>query len=165
MRYDTLPASQGSATYGAYLTAKRARPATLFVGGNDGMLHGFSAKNGQEQIAYVPKAVIPDLPKLSDPSYAHHYFVDGSPFTGDLDVAASGNPADWRTFLVGSLGAGGKGYFVLNVTQPGSKDGTVASTFTTANATNLVVLDRTLNPSQALASPSDDEDIGHIYEP
>ena len=162
--YVDAPASNYSFTgYKSFSTAQRNRLPMIYVGGNDGMLHGFSAKNGQEQIAYVPKAVIPDLPKLSDPSYAHHYFVDGSPFTGDLDVAASGNPAAWRTFLVGSLGAGGKGYFVLDVTQPGSKDGSVASTFTTANANNLVVLDRTLNPSQVLTSPSDDEDIGHIF--
>jgi type IV pilus assembly protein PilY1 len=157
------PSNYSFAGYKSFSSAQRNRLPMIYVGGNDGMLHGFSAKNGQEQLAYVPKAVIPDLPKLSDPSYTHHYFVDGSPFTGDLDVAASGNPPDWRTFLVGSLGAGGKGYFVLDVTQPGSKDGSVASTFTTTNASNLVVQDRTLNPSQTLVSPSDDEDIGHIF--
>lgn len=54
----------------------------------------------------------------------HQYYVDGSPFTGDVDIANTpdGNhEPDWRTLLVGSLGAGGKGFFILDVTKPGPK--------------------------------------------
>ncbi|AVO42112.1 PilC/PilY family type IV pilus protein [Simplicispira suum] len=160
---DAPPSNYFFTGYKAFSALHRDRLPMIYVGGNDGMLHGFSAKTGQEQIAYVPKAVIPELKKLSDPGYSHRYFVDGSPFTGDANVAAVGNPSDWRTLLVGTLGAGGKGYFILDVTQPGSKDGSVASTFTTGNAASLVVLDRTLHPSEPLTSPSDDEDIGHIF--
>lgn len=148
--------------YKSFSTTFRNRLPMLYVGGNDGMLHGFSAKDGKEQIAYIPKAVIPDLPKLSDPGYSHRYFVDGSPFTGDLKTD-TGPTAVWRTYLVGSLGAGGKGYFILDVTEPGSKDGSVATTFTTGNAASLVVMDRTLNPSDPLTVGSEDEDIGHIF--
>ena len=56
----------------------------LYVGGNDGMLHGFAAANGEEKIAYVPRGVIPSLTLLTDPAYnnKHKYFVDGSPMTG-----------------------------------------------------------------------------------
>ena len=135
----------------------------IYVGGNDGMLHGFSAVNGEEQIAYVPKGVVADLPPLSAPSYAHRYFVDGSPFTGDLKVGTGDTKDDWRTYLVGTLAAGGKGYFVLNVTEPGNKSGTTASTFTTSNAATLVVLDRTLNAADPVAAASADADIGHIF--
>lgn len=164
--YVDAPASNYSFTgYKAFSSTHRGRLPMIYVGGNDGMLHGFSAKDGVEKIAYVPKAVIPELPKLSDPGYKHRYYVDGSPFTGDLNIATGTNPADWRTFLVGSLGGGGKGYFILDVTQPGSSDGTVASTFSTSNAGNLVVLDRSLHPSEAVVAGSDDEDIGHIFAP
>lgn len=148
--------------YKSFVSAQKNRLPMLYVGGNDGMLHGFSANDGKEQIAYVPKAVIPDLPKLSDPAYSHRYFVDGSPFTGDLKIV-SGPTSSWNTYLVGSLGGGGKGYFVLDVTQPGSKDGSAPTTFSTVNAASLVVMDRTLNASQPLTAGSDDEDIGHIY--
>ncbi|WP_082608130.1 pilus assembly protein [Acidovorax sp. Root219] len=154
--------------YKTFTAANRNRLPMIYVGGNDGMLHGFSAVDGEEKIAYIPKAVIPELYKLSDPSYAHRAYVDGSPFTGDVDIADKSVPGyapDWRTMLVGSLGAGGKGYFVLNVTQPGSKDGTVTSDFTTAKAASAVVLDRTLHPSAPLTAGSDDEDIGHIFAP
>ncbi len=144
--------------YVSFTSAQRNRLPMLYVGGNDGMLHGFSAKDGKEQIAYVPKAIISDLPKLSDPAYSHRYFVDGSPFTGDLKAGGS-----WRTYLLGTLGAGGKGYFILDVTQPGSKNGSVPTTFSTANAASLVVMDRTLNASQPLTAGSEDEDVGHIF--
>lgn len=164
--YVDAPASNYSFTgYKSFSSAQRNRLPMIYVGGNDGMLHGFSAVTGQEQIAYVPKGVIPDLPKLSDPSYKHRYYVDGSPFTGDLNISAVGSAPDWRTYLVGTLAAGGKGYFVLDVTNPGNRAGTTASTFTTTNAASLVVLDRTLNIAEPVAAASDDEDIGHIFAP
>jgi len=152
--------------YKAFAASLRNRLPMIYVGGNDGMLHGFSAADGEEKIAYIPKAVIPELYKLSDPSYTHRYYVDGSPFTGDVDVADKSVPGyapDWRTLLVGTLGAGGKGYFVMNVTQPGNA--TVPSDFTTAKAASVVVMDKTLHPSATLTAGSDDEDIGHIFAP
>lgn len=162
--YVDKPASNYSFTgYKSFVSTHKGRLPMIYVGGNDGMLHGFSAVDGEEKIAYVPKAVIPELPKLSDPGYAHRYYVDGSPFTGDANVAGPAMAADWRTLLVGSLGAGGKGYFILDVTQPGGTSGTPATTFTTSNAVSLVVMDKTLHPSEPLIAGSDDEDIGHIF--
>lgn len=142
------------------------RVPMVYVGGNDGMLHGFSAVDGQEKIAYVPKGMIPSLKQLSKTDYIHQYYVDGSPFSGDVDVAdrsSSTYTPDWRTMLVGTLGAGGKGYFVLDVTQPGTTDMKVTSTFTTANAKNLVIMDKTMDPAVTPVASSDDEDIGHIF--
>lgn len=116
--------------YSAFIKAQKARTPILYVGGNDGMLHGFSATDGKEKIAYVPRGVIGDLKKLADPNYNHQYFVDGSPMTGDIKVGT-----DWYTMLVGTLGAGGKGYFVLDVTNP--------STFAESKSQQLAMLDRT----------------------
>lgn len=116
-------------------SSKKNRTPMLYVGGNDGMLHGFSAVNGEEKLAYVPRGVIPDLKRLADPDYGtatdnlHRYYVDGSPMTGDI------KDGTWKTMLVGTLGAGGKGYFVLDVTDP--------ATFSDANANGTVWLDRT----------------------
>lgn len=127
--------------YPAFRSNNASRASMLYVGANDGMLHGFDAATGQERIAYVPEGLIGALPELTRPTYAHRYFVDGSPFTGDLRI---GN--DWKTYLAGFLGAGGKGYFVLDVTNPAA--------FTVANASNLVVMDRT--------GGTVDNDIGQI---
>jgi type IV pilus assembly protein PilY1 len=146
-------------SYKSFAKTHAKRFGMVYVGGNDGMLHGFKAEDGEELIAYVPKAVIPELTKLSDPGYTHQYYVDGSPFTGDVNV---GSP-DWRTLLVGTLGSGGKGYFILDVTNPGNFTGLPASNFSTGNANSLVVMDRTIHPSTPLTAGSDDEDIGHIF--
>jgi type IV pilus assembly protein PilY1 len=87
---------------------------TLFVGANDGMLHAFDARTGEERFAYVPLGAYPHLKQLSDPNYGHRYFVDG-------EIAVS-DPAETggQAFLVAALGRGGKGLFGLDVTTPGS---------------------------------------------
>lgn len=172
---------QPSSTYalnGYAAFSKTARTPMLYVGGNDGMLHGFSAADGSEKLAYVPRGVIPTLNKLAAPAFdeKHQYFVDGSPITGDVDLGTgtisdngSASP-DWRTMLVGTLGNGGKGYFVLDVTKPGD--------FKAANAQDLVKLDRTRGATEAAPDCSamtnttekalcnktveEDKDIGHI---
>lgn len=141
--------------YGLFTKNHATRIPMLYVGGNDGMLHGFSALDGTEKISYIPRGVIKNLHLLTDPSYQHRYFVDGSAFTGDVDTDTDTDTYNWRTMLVGSLGAGGKGYFVLDVTQPGATNNTgISSNFTKANASRLVVLDTT---------DTSDPDIGHIF--
>lgn len=85
---------------------------TIFVGGNDGMLHAFDAGTGQEVFAYVPGMIIPRLKVLSEPGYSHQYFVDG-------EIAVSQrSQTGGRNYLVSSLGRGGKGLFGLDVTNP-----------------------------------------------
>lgn len=143
--------------YSAFAARYKTRIPMLYVGGNDGMLHGFSAIDGQEKISYIPEGIISRLPQLANSSYTHQYYVDGSAFTGDIVVnSTSSDLADrWRTMLVGSLGAGGKGYFVLDVTQPGSTvNNGYASNFSTANAESIVILDKTATT---------DADIGYIF--
>ncbi|PZP35720.1 MAG: hypothetical protein DI603_02830 [Roseateles depolymerans] len=94
-----------------------SRQGMVYVGANDGMLHAFNADTGQEVWAYVPTAVIPNLYRLADKQYAsqHHYFVDASPFVQDIKIGS-----EWRTVLIGGLGAGGRAYFALDVTDPAS---------------------------------------------
>lgn len=127
--------------YLSFVKAQKSRTPILYVGGNDGMLHGFSAKDGAELLAYVPRGVVSNLKTLTDPDYEHKYFVDGSPMTGDIK-----DSSNWKTLLVGTLGAGGKGYFVLNVTDPSSFGDTASK------AAELVELDLTRGNSEAALS-------------
>jgi type IV pilus assembly protein PilY1 len=149
--------------YSAFTRAYKSRTPMIYVGGNDGMLHGFSATDGSEKLAYVPRGVIPSLKKITEPAFnsTHKYFVDGSPMTGDVDmgvgIQAPDDPGytdtyapNWRTLLVGTLGAGGKGYFVLDVTDP---SGTINATdsFAESNAQNRVLIDRTRGSSETVS--------------
>ncbi|MFT3719465.1 pilus assembly protein [Pseudorhodoferax sp.] len=146
--------------YADFAKRHAKRLPMVYVGGNDGMLHGFSGADGSEKLAYVPKGVIANLPLLTRSDYQHRYYVDGSPFSGDVNLGNATDP-DWRTLLVGTLGAGGKGYFVLDVTAPGSTatdNSAVPSNLLKANAEQLVVMDKTA----AAGSVAVDADIGHI---
>jgi type IV pilus assembly protein PilY1 len=94
-----------------------SRRNTVFVGANDGMLHAFDAVTLEEYFAYVPAAVHENLHQLADPDYAHRYFVDGQQAVADAKIGSG-----WGTYLVGSLGAGGRGIYALDITAPQSFD-------------------------------------------
>ncbi len=85
----------------------------VYVGANDGMLHAFDAETGEEKFAYIPNIVIKNLRLLADVNYGvnHRFYVDGSQFVST--IVDQNNK--WQTFLVGSLGKGGKGYYCLNL--------------------------------------------------
>ena len=176
--------------YAKFVRDNASRPKMIYVGGNDGMLHGFTAEKGEETLAYVPRGVIGSLPRLTDPTYnnKHRYFVDGSPMTGDVDLNGglldSSDKAvfdayspNWRTLLVGTLGLGGKGYFVLDVTNPTATETANGPAFKETNANKLVLIDRTRGASEAApncatktgaektaceTATEEDKDIGHI---
>jgi len=116
--YSDLPSTEGS-SYPAFLTSTASRTKVLYVGANDGMLHAINAATGAELFAYVPGSIIPELKTLTDPDYGkgipHQYFVDGSPRAGDVYFTST---TDWHTVLVGSMGAGARGLFALDVTDP-----------------------------------------------
>lgn len=107
------PFSYADAGYADF--AATARTAMIYAAANDGMLHAFDAATGAEKWAYVPTAVMPNMYKLADRSYAtrHQYFVDGAPVMGDIKVGDV-----WKTILVGGLNKGGKAYYALDITNP-----------------------------------------------
>lgn len=112
-------ASYDDPAYAAYLTARAGRRKMVYVGSNDGMLHAFDggidSNGGSEVWAFVPSAVRGNLHKLADVNYGsnHRYFVDGSIATADVKIGGS-----WRTVLIGGLGAGGRSYYALDITNP-----------------------------------------------
>lgn len=137
------PDNLESAAYSAFKTAQANRSKMVYVGANDGMLHGFNAETGAEVMAYVPSRVFGNLASLSSPAYSHKYFVDGSPTT--IDAFINGQ---WRTVLAGGLNHGGQGIYALDVTNP--------SNFgeSSANATALALWEFT---------DANDSDLGYTY--
>ncbi|MBI3368740.1 MAG: pilus assembly protein PilY [Burkholderiales bacterium] len=133
---DTIEA----ASYSAYGATRSAQTPVIYVGANDGMLHGFHGKTGVELFAYVPWAVRDRLSALTSTSYAHQYTVDGSPSVGDVYYGSA-----WHSVLVSGMGAGAAGLFALDVSDP--------TNFTEANAAKVARWE----------IGSSDADVGYIF--
>lgn len=116
------PFAYSDDNYAKFAENNTSRQSVVYAGGNDGMLHAFNGDTGEELWAYIPTAVIPQLYKLADKSYAnnHRFYVDGPIVVGDVCPSASCNANQWKTILVGGLGKGGRAYYALDVTVPAS---------------------------------------------
>lgn len=147
--------------YLAFRQANAGRKPVIYVGANDGMLHGFDASSifnvsgvsiptgtsGDEVLAYVPGRVFHKLSKLTSQTYrnAHQFYVNSTPMVGDADLS-NGAGTDWRTVLVGGLAHGGQAFFALDVTNPNA--------FSEANAGSLALWEFT---------DADDADLGYTF--
>ena len=144
--YPTASSPEGE-SYAAFSAQQATRTNVVYVGANDGYLHGFRAgaydanaqfnrnvpNDGLELIAYVPATVLQTLHApvaqldFSGSQYAHNAYVDAAPGVGDLFYQGA-----WHTWLVSGLGAGGNldgvignenrvgsgAIFALDVTDP-----------------------------------------------
>ncbi len=140
------PDSLQSAAYSTFKSTYASRTPIVYVGGNDGMLHGFQESNGQEKLAYIPDKVYTALPELTRTTYAHSYFVNGKLTVVDAWLPNYNTTGAWRSILVGGLARGGQGLYALDVTDP--------TNFTEANAGNLVRWEFT---------DADSADLGYVY--
>ncbi|MBA5636102.1 pilus assembly protein PilY [Duganella sp. LX20W] len=103
---------RGAAYADFYARSQTRRPA-VYIGTNDGMLHGFDASDGSELFAYVPDALFSKLNRLTSPAYVHTAYVDGPASAGEAYTGAA-----WKTVLVSAMGGGAQGVFALDVTDP-----------------------------------------------
>jgi type IV pilus assembly protein PilY1 len=155
------PAGAGSnaSTYPQFVRDnKQYRPARVFVGANDGMLHAFDASGTPstnsnyltESFAYVPRAVYGALSTLASPNYIHQYLVDGPVVEGDVFINGA-----WRSVIVGTTGAGPKGLFAIDVTQR-----------TGITARSVAATDVLWDIAPALdTATSGTDDVGNIVQP
>ncbi len=142
--------------YEAFKTNNAARQNVVYVGANDGFLHGFrsgaytaggtfdpmAANDGREVLAYMPANVLKTIHSTSSSldfgssQYSHNLYVDATPGTGDLFYGGQ-----WHTWLVGGTGAGGA------VDAAGNATGPIADKTTSATNGVIYALDIT-DPSQ-----------------
>ncbi|MBV1774634.1 PQQ-binding-like beta-propeller repeat protein [Burkholderiaceae bacterium DAT-1] len=108
-------ATYEDAGYSTFVTNQASRAGRVYVGANDGMLHAFDATNGNEAWAYIPNASWANMGNLADTNYyaSHRFFVDGPITYGDVY-----DGSNWRTILVFGLGAGGRTYTCIDITDP-----------------------------------------------
>jgi type IV pilus assembly protein PilY1 len=144
----TAPESAGQA-YTAFQKQRQGRLNVVYIGADDGFLHGFRAgsldsngnlvansstpNDGYEVLAYMPGAVVQTIHNsssagldFSNTQYSHNWFVDATPASGDVFYAGV-----WHTWVVGGLGVGGAAVYALDVTDP--------STFAESNAASTVI--------------------------
>lgn len=120
---------------------------SVFVGANDGMMHGINAATGKVLFSYVPKGLdFASLATLSSQTYEHRYFVDGQ-----IDVISRANQGNGKNILVGALGRGGRGVFALDVTNPGSM------------GVSNVLWDQSFQTPSSGTDP--DADMGYVFGP
>ncbi len=128
--------------YSAFAALNNGRADQIVAAANDGMVHVIDSSDGHEVFAFVPGALFrsPPAPPLTPPCtqagvdeackpnglqaltyqdgppsiYKHHFYVDSSPRTSDVDfnsAGVKGGASDWHTIVVGGLGKGGNSYY------------------------------------------------------
>ncbi len=155
----------GSATpstcYSAFKTSYSDRMPIIYVGGNDGMLHGFipeessasAGDEGTEVVAYIPNFLMSDLNQLTSVNYSHRYYVDGNPTVVDVFINTTGSDA-WHTVLLGGARGGGQGYYALDITNPSDFATVKGASQSATNAQKLALWEFT---------DTDDVDLGFTY--
>ncbi len=138
----TMPENSATVKYGQFTSNNDQRLNVVYVGGDDGFLHGFAAGNynssgtyntatntGKEVLAFMPSQAFTNIAGVTSTDYLksgyHRFFVDGQQSQTDAYFGGA-----WHSMLVGSLGAGGQGIYALDVTNPGS--------FSESNASSIV---------------------------
>jgi type IV pilus assembly protein PilY1 len=124
--YSLLSSTEGS-SYRAFRNdaGYLARSEALLVGSNGGMFHAFDAEDGEELFAYIPSELLlpgtsgthAQINELMQTDYDHRFYVDGSSVISDVYTDSA-----WRTAVVGTMGAGGRTVFALDVTDPDNFD-------------------------------------------
>jgi len=166
----TMPENSGQ-SYPAYLTANQTRLNVVYVGSDDGFVHGFRAgsfdvnnnfvstyNDGQEVLAYMPGAIVQTIHSTTsaidyaNPQYAHAFFVDATPGAGDVFYGGV-----WHTLLVGGLGPGGAAIYALDVTNP------TTANYTESNAANLVIGEWTSSTISCTNVASCGNNMGQTY--
>ena len=148
------------ADYATFVKSKAGRTPMLYVGANDGMLHGFDASStvdttgkvfatATERLAYVPSTDYKNLGGLSSIAYSHRYFVDATPMVADAKFSDG-----WHSVLLSGLRGGGQAMFALDVTDP--------TNFTDANAAKIALWEF---DDVGTGTPGDkgDSDLGYTY--
>lgn len=118
------PLSSKEKSYSVFYQKYKNRTQMVYVGANDGMLHGFKntkgtvSTDGREHIAIVPKNLLAKVRQLRS---THSYFVDATPKAYDVffnNLSTSEEWQKWRTVIIAGQRDGGPYYFAVDITNP-----------------------------------------------
>lgn len=148
--------------FSAFKNANKNRAERIYVQANDGMVHAFDTANGSEVYAYVPSMLFPQLSRLTRVPYDHTFLADGQLTSADANITVNSVTA-WKTLLAGGLGAGAKGLFVLDITNPNLTAETAFSDVSAGDDKKVLFeihADRDGDPNTA---GDNDDDLGYIH--
>ena len=93
-RLDNMMLDANDPGYSTFAAAQASRPARVYVGANDGMLHALNGDTGVEMWAYVPRITMPKIHRLATENWTvtHEFNVDGSPEIMDAYFGGAGSP-------------------------------------------------------------------------
>ena len=133
-----------SPSYKAFRAAWATRERMIVAGANDGFFRIWNAGTwnpalvppdydegtGAEVAGFMPYPGRKNAKELAvDTGSRDFYFVDGSPSVADvwfysdpIVAIKAGNGSEWRTIVMGGLRQGGRSYYALDITDPGSAD-------------------------------------------
>jgi Tfp pilus tip-associated adhesin PilY1 len=136
---DSLP---GYKAWAERIKNNNPHPARLYLQTNDGILHVINPADGDEEMAVLPPPVLlpsrlatlktraaagglqwmeVDGPEKTTPGFRSNpaYLLDGSLQRKRLDMSSAADGSGWGTYLLGTLGRGGGGLYMLDVSAPG----------------------------------------------
>jgi type IV pilus assembly protein PilY1 len=170
----------GAETYAQWISNVLTRMNVVYVGSNDGLMHGFrtgsydvngnfvsTGNDGQEVLAYMPGAVLQTIHSTtstvdySNVQYGHNFFVDATPGSGDVFYGGQ-----WHTWLASGLGPGGGAMFALDVSNPSTTASTVGPTFAETSAASLVMGEwnsSNITCVNASVAPTCGNNLGNTY--
>jgi type IV pilus assembly protein PilY1 len=103
------------ARHAAFRQQAARRPWMVYLGANDGMLHGFDALTGQERFAVMSDAVLPVAARDASPGQSPPAPVCRRPFAADAWTGTR-----WHSILACANGAMAPGLFLVDVSDPAS---------------------------------------------
>jgi type IV pilus assembly protein PilY1 len=113
---------------------------TAFVAASDGLLHAIDVATGAERWGYAPQAALAEMGLSTQLNWGFKAMHDGSPVIGRVGASE---------MLFGSLGAGGAGWYGLDITQ--AETTLPAATRATTVMWELPGTDATLQAQMGLA--------------
>ncbi|MDR1916357.1 MAG: hypothetical protein LBQ58_07275, partial [Synergistaceae bacterium] len=141
--YPLAAADGGLPGYNDWASGTTGSSERLYAQTNDGILHVIVPLNGDEESALLPPpSLLPSrlaaLKTIVDtgadklywldvigedgkmPGYRSNplYTLDGSLQRRPFDLNSTGQARQWRSCLIGTLGRGGKGLYMLDITEP-----------------------------------------------
>ena len=145
--------------------------SVIYVATNDGYVHAIDGSNGQELWSFIPKELLPNLPKLffnADAQFKN-YGMDGDivPVVKDVDNDGVVDTADGDfVYIIMGMRRGGGTYYALDVTDKNSPelkwlvaDSGMGQTWSPPTVARIDMADNRLNADKAVVI------VGGGYDP